>query len=171
MNPNGKIRTNYLTDGQVKLLDVELKREPKIGRRKLQAKTGLPVSLLEEYLRCRRTGKTVPTIGAKGCPAVAPVPVATVASGPKAISVAAFVGKFDYAAKLRATIARLCKGNFVPDATVRSESEIPPVVFRTVAEQPEFKGCQVRHEGLTYWSTKENVDLVRKQAGQWGVQR
>jgi hypothetical protein len=87
------------------------------------------------------------------------------------VSVKDFVGKFDYAGLLRRTINRMCRTSFVSDAVVRSESGIPPASFRLVAEQPEFKQCQIKDRDGIWWSTEKNTGLVRKEAQKWGVQR
>ena len=87
------------------------------------------------------------------------------------ISVKSFVEKFDYAGLLRKTINRLCRREFVSDTAMRAESGIPPASFRLVAEQPEFKECQFKSREGTWWSTKSNIELVRKEAHKWGVKQ
>lgn len=93
------------------------------------------------------------------------------ATAMKGISVRDFKGRFDFEAKLRRTLKELCKEQFVSDADVREHCDIPIPAFRSVADLPEFKACQIKDRGTVFWSVKENVDEVRQQARKWGISK
>jgi hypothetical protein len=87
------------------------------------------------------------------------------------VSVAVFIGRYDYDALLRKAIADLCSEAFVTDSDIRLASGIPAAHFRRVAEQDEFCDCQIRDQGKVWWSTKHNVARVRAKQQQWGIGR
>lgn len=84
-------------------------------------------------------------------------------------SVAQFMAKYDYEARLRVAIRKLCKTQFVSDLDMRNEADIPAPVFRKVAAMEEFLPCQLKDNGKVWWSTPENVEKVRSTQRQWGL--
>ncbi len=149
---------------QARVNDV-LSSNPKFGRGRLAAATGISRYRISEYLKTLTPGQIPPAVQTLDAPLQEEI------VRPDALSVKDFVGRFDYAGLLRKTIGRLCRSSFVSDAAIRAESGIPPASFRLVAEQPEFKRCQIKHRDGTWWSLEKNADVVRKEIQKWGVQR
>ena len=156
---------------EYKTLEQAVKENPGIGRRRLMALTGRTGWACEKFLEGIR----------KGCPA-AEGPIdnlyrRTTSDGRvpytdrSGIPVKEFMGRFDYESKLRKTVKALCRGCFVSEHDIRSNCGIPIPSFKAVAEMPEFKKCQVKDEGVTWWGTAENVAAVRAEARKWGVQK
>ena len=133
-------------------------KNPSIGRSRLARAAQVPESQARWFIKQKKgAGK-----------AAQPIPETKSGSS---VPVKDFVGKFNYAGLLRGTVNRLCRSSFVSDAVIRSESGVPPASFRLVAEQPEFKQCQIKDRDGIWWSTEKNTGLVRKEAQKWGVQR
>jgi hypothetical protein len=107
----------------------------------------------------------------RGVLAKSTLPASAPSPSQDGISASAFIGRFDYPGKLRAVVSRLCRARFISDSRIRAESEIPPVAYRAVAEQPEFRACQIKEGGQIWWSSKENVSAAREQAKKWGIQK
>lgn len=128
-----------------------------IGRRRLVKVARCSDYAADAFLKSRRSGSW----DGKGSPA---------AETP-GVPVKEFTARFDYEAVLRATIKRLCSDRFVADADIRRESGIQPTAFRAAASLPEFSACQIKDSGVTWWSTRKNVDDARAQARKWGVNK
>ena len=140
-------------------LEQAVQENPGIGRRRLMALTGRTGWACAKYLEGTR----------KGCPAQDRTAVTI--QNPTGIPVKEFMGRFDYESKLRQTVKRLCRNCFVSEHDIRANCGIPIPSFKAVAEMPEFKKCQVKDEGVTWWGTAENVAAVRAEARKWGVQK
>lgn len=91
--------------------------------------------------------------------------------GSVGVSAAAFCAKFDYTERLHTAIRKLCRNAFVDDADMRTESQIPIMVFGKVAEQKEFEEFNTKSEGKRWWGSKENVATVKAKQQKWGVVR
>ena len=140
-------------------------KNPSIGRSRLARAAQVPESQARWFIRGKKKGDAAqPNKPIISC-------ILPEGKPGSSVSVKDFVGKFDYAGLLRRTINRMCRTSFVSDVVVRSESGIPPASFRLVAEQPEFKQCQIKDRDGIWWSTEKNTGLVRKEAQKWGVQR
>lgn len=127
----------------------------KIGRRRLVKLVRCSDYSADAFLKSRRSGNW----DGKGEGATTGVPVKE------------FTARFDYEGVLRATIKRLCSDRFVADADIRRESGVTPSAFRAAASLPEFAACQIKDGGVTWWSTRKNVDEARAQARKWGVNK
>jgi len=147
-----------ITTREKEALDAAHKANPDAGYRRLARLAGVTPYQAETYMKAGGKVKVVDT----------PAPVST---APKAVSLTAMLGRFDFTAQLRASVARLCKNGFVSDAQMRAESGIPLTVYRTVADMPEFKACQVKDNGVVWWGTADNANKVRAEARKWGIQR
>jgi hypothetical protein len=169
------------TKEQAKLAIKMIKADPEIGRRKLSAALGCPSHIVEKFLvRWKAGTKDTPdelvamfaTRAYRSTRSMAVTPPGTNDPSQVAgVSVREFVGRFDYAGKLRKLLKETCSNAFVPDSEIRALSGISIPSFKLAASLPEFKACQIKEGGTLYWSTKNNVDQVRAQANKWGVQR
>jgi hypothetical protein len=159
-------------------------KDPTIGARKVMNASGCTRFAADAFLKTARTKDVELRPLAKGTilkpedqtPAYPPTKWVNAVGKPdatamKGISVKEFKGRFDFEAKLRRTIKELCKDQFVSDADVREHCDIPIPAFRSVADLPEFKACQIKDRGTVFWSVKENVDEVRQQARKWGISK
>lgn len=99
----------------------------------------LPVAVIREH--------------APGSGASAPV----VASKPRGIRVQDMLKKLDYPAKIMDTITTKCRGEFVPEFEFRVMTGLTSNQFRSGVNAGDFARFTTRIEGVTYWSTEENV--------------
>lgn len=144
-----------MTPDQKEAAEKAYAEDPGIGRRRLVAKAHCTDFAASTFLKQKHRASGSPSTG-------------TPARG---VTVREFCGRFDFEAKLTRTIKELCRDRFVAEADIREQCDIPIPAFRTVADLPQFKSCQIRDGGVTYWSTKENVDAARQQARKWGLNR
>lgn len=156
-----------MTQEQQALAESVYAKDPTTGARKLMRLTRCTRWSADVFLNNMRTGTTEAARGKAPLRIVFTPKDAT----PKGVSVKEFKGRFDFEASLRRTIKELCKDQFVADADIRERCDIPIPAFRTVAELPEFKACQIKDRGTVFWSIKENVDEVRLQARKWGISK
>lgn len=156
-----------MTQEQQALAESVYAKDPTTGARKLMRLARCTRWSADKFLNNMRTGKTEVERG-KTPLRIVFTPKDT---SPKGVSVKEFKGRFDFEASLRRTIKELCKDQFVADADIRERCDIPIPAFRTVAELPEFKACQIKDRGTVFWSIKENVDEVRLQARKWGISK
>ena len=90
---------------------------------------------------------------------------------PVGVSAKDMLGRYDYGTRLMDTISRMCKGKFVLDADIRTESGIPIGVYRRVAELEEFNDFRIKDGDKLYWSMPDNVKAVRERQRAWGITR
>lgn len=140
---------------QTEVLTGLIKENPTFGRYKLIELTGFSRHRVEKFLREYKAAK----------------PRGDDAHPVRSVPVSQFVGRYDYAGMIRATLNRLCRRAFIPDSTMRIESGVPAMAYRAVADLPEFRECQVKsHDGI-WWSTESNAAQVRKETQKWGIRR
>lgn len=159
-----------LTKEQTEKAEAFYKANPDCGRKAIAKLVSCSEFAAKKFLDAVRAGKPAPTGGTRYNLHSAPK-AAKAVGGAKAcvVPVKDFVARFDYEAKLRATLAELCGDCFVAEVDIRSACEIPIPVFRTVAELPEFRACQIKDGGVIWWSTRKNADAARANAKRWGI--
>lgn len=140
---------------------------PSIGRRRLMAACGCTNYAAASFLK---RGSMPTRATSLADPIQAPLAVSPKPVKP-GISVRDFASRFDFEAKLRKTLKELCQDKFVSEYDIRNCCDIPMSSFKTVASLPEFTACQIKDSGTVWWSTKENVDVVRAQASRWGISK
>lgn len=148
---------------------------PGIGRRRMVAALGCSGFMAERILRELRAGprraRPAPAGPGKGPdPVKGAEPRKPERSG-VGIPVKEFGSRYDYEAKLRGVLREFCRDRFVSDADIRERCDIPIPAFRTVADLPEFRACQIKDRGTVFWSLKANVDEVRQLARRWGISK
>jgi len=168
-----------MTQEQNKLAASVYAKDPKVGARKLMRLGRCTRYAADQFLKeARAGGLEKDPYGYRLVTDPNPMRFKTgpkkpeaAAGKPAGVSVKEFKGRFDFEASLRRTIKELCRDQFVPDAAIREHCDIPIPAFRSVAELPEFKACQIKDRGTVFWSIKENVDEVRQQARKWGISK
>lgn len=156
----------HIPDGMVAEAAALFAENPGIGRRRMTAALGCSGFMAERILRGLRAGaRPAPAEPGKGAELRKPE-----RSG-VGIPVKEFGSRYDYEAKLRGVLREFCRDRFVSDADIRERCDIPIPAFRTVADLPEFRACQIKDRGTVFWSLKTNVDEVRQLARRWGISK
>lgn len=159
----------HIPDGMVAEAAALFAENPGIGRRRMTAALGCSGFMAERILRGLRAGaraaRPAPAEPGKGAEPRKPE-----RSG-VGIPVKEFGSRYDYEAKLRGVLREFCRDRFVSDADIRERCDIPIPAFRTVADLPEFRACQIKDRGTVFWSLKTNVDEVRQLARRWGISK
>ena len=159
----------HIPDGMAAEAAALFAENPGIGRRRMVAARGCAGFMAERILRGLRAGarraRPAPAEPGKGAEPRKPE-----RSG-VGIPVKEFGSRYDYEAKLRGVLREFCRDRFVSDADIRERCDIPIPAFRTVADLPEFRACQIKDRGTVFWSLKANVDVVRLLARRWGISK
>ena len=154
-----------------------INRNPGIGRRKIVAALGCTDFAAAKVLKKWHADHgTTPSHGGtpdgqRAVRLLGSTPGSTELKPKTRVSVSDFCGRFDYAAKLREVVGKLCRNQFVAEVDIRANCDIPVTVFRHVADLPEFRSCQIKDGGTTWWSTAANVETARRNAKQWGISK
>lgn len=122
----------------------------------------VPTSVIREVL-AQVSGLSKPS--APSPKSGSPAPSSTLhASKIKTRALAEFRSEYDYALKLKRTIADLGEG-YLTEHEIKTASAIPNHVWRRYADLPEFQHNKLKLRDVTYWARPRVIEQMKEIVG------